>query len=397
MGEKDETAETDPVADEAADETAVAPVEEAPDTGELVEDEAGQAVEELAADREEGLEAEGAGAADVTPEPVDPAPAADTARVSAGGEPQLPEPETDAGAVDPVPEAEPMRASAEAPAPADEVAVHEEAGSPAAHEQPADEQPMPAAGVEETAVEPASDATPAADEDMAARIVEVEAEPLQDVAEGGAIAAAFLRPENPDADGPGADTTIQYAKRVSRADRQDWGWWVDGDHLVESDGRGATRRTHLGDILEVQTAAAPAKFRSWRHQTILGLRDSRRIEIDNAHYVGVANYEERSESYAPFVRQLVDAIVRRAPYAKARRGASYLGYVAMLAFVFVLIALMAVLLFVLPIEGVPGIVFIKAGLIALMAPPLLAWVVKSRPSGMPLSQLPPGALPQAKP
>lgn len=189
---------------------------------------------------------------------------------------------------------------------------------------------------------------------------------------------------------------IQYAKRVSRKDRQDRGWWVEGDYLIESDGGGGLRRTHLGDILEVQVAPAPAKFRPWRHQTVLGLRNSRRIAIDNAHYVGTANYEDRSREYAPFVRRLIDRIVEAAPYAKARRGASYIGYVAMLAFVMLLITMVAVLLFMLPIDGVPGIVFIKLALVGLMAPPLFLWVAKSRPTGMPLAELPAGALPRAK-
>ncbi len=194
-----------------------------------------------------------------------------------------------------------------------------------------------------------------------------------------------------------APGVIQYAKRNTRLDKQDCGWWVDGDYLYETDGRGREWRTHLGDVLEVQTAPAPAKFRPWRHQTVLGLRNSRRIAIDNAHYLGTANYEERSAAYAPFVRQLIEVITEKAPYAKARRGASYLGYVAMLAFVAVLIGLVATLVFLLPIEGVPGIVWIKAGLVALMAPPLFAWVVKSRPTGMRLADLPPGALPRARP
>ncbi len=195
-------------------------------------------------------------------------------------------------------------------------------------------------------------------------------------------------------DGP--PTAIQYAKRNTRFDRQDCGWWVDGDYLYESDGRGREWRTHLGDVLEVQTAPAPARFRPWRHQTVLGLRNSRRIEIDNAHYVGTANYEDRSELYAPFVRELIHVVAAKAPYAKARRGASYLGYITMLAFVVVLIGLVGVLLFLLPIDGVPGVVWIKAGLVALMAPPLFAWVLKSRPSGMSLSELPPGAFPEIK-
>lgn len=212
----------------------------------------------------------------------------------------------------------------------------------------------------------------------------------------GQAAAAIARPrarrEPPSEEG----MPIQYAKRVTRTDRQEWGWWVDGDYFVESDGRGVMRRTHIGDILEVQTAPAPAKFRPWRHQTLLGLRNSRKIAIDNAHFVGVANYEDRSKTYAPFVRRLIATIAKKAPYAKARRGASYLGYVAMIGFVVVLIALVAVLLFLLPIEGVPGVPFIKVGLLALMTPPLVVWVAKSRPSGIPLSKLPPGALPRAK-
>ena len=194
-----------------------------------------------------------------------------------------------------------------------------------------------------------------------------------------------------------APSPVQYAKRETRFDKQDRGWWVDGDYLFETDGRGREWRTHLGDVLEVQTSPAPARFRPWRHQTVLGLRNSRRIVIDNAHYVGAANYEDRSASYAPFVRDLIEVIAEKTPYAKARQGASYLGYVAMLAFVVVLIGLVATLLFLLPIEGVQGIVWIKAGLVALMAPPLLAWVMKSRPTGMRLADLPPGALPRAKP
>ena len=63
---------------------------------------------------------------------------------------------------------------------------------------------------------------------------------------------------------------------------------------------------------------------------------------------------------------------------------------------FLVAGLVAVLLFMLPIDGVPGIAFIKLGLVALMAPPLFLWVAKSRPTGMPLADLPAGALPRAR-
>lgn len=225
--------------------------------------------------------------------------------------------------------------------------------------------------------------------------------PGAEVEEGEvALAGASLQVVAPDPSpqpNEPADKPVQYAKRSARGDKQDCGWWIDGDYLIDSDGKGVERRTHVGDILEVQTAPAPARFRPWRHQTVLGLRSGRRIEIDNASYVGVANYEDKSAEYAPFVRDLIGVVAAKTPYAKARRGASYLGYVAMLVFVLVLIALVGVLLFLLPIEGVPGINWIKIGLVALMAPPLLAWVLKSRPTGMRLSELPPGALPRAGP
>ena len=190
--------------------------------------------------------------------------------------------------------------------------------------------------------------------------------------------------------------TLAYAKRRNRFDEQDCGWWIDGEFLIASDGKGVERRVRLSDVLEVQTAPAPARFRPWRHQTVLGLRDSSRIVIDNAHYVGTANFEDRTAEYAPFIRELVDHVIERAPYAKARRGASYLGYVAMLVFVGVVLVLLGALIFLLPIEGVPGVVFIKAALLLLAAPPLFAWVLKSRPVGIRLEDLPAGALPRAQ-
>lgn len=184
-----------------------------------------------------------------------------------------------------------------------------------------------------------------------------------------------------------------YTQRRTLFEKADWEWEALPGGLRVCDHQGSENMIPWREIRAVRVAYAPTRFKTWRHLLELTLADRSRLTIDNVHFRGVGNFENRSETYIPFVLAVVEQLKVENPQVPVRAGAATLGYWGAATFVTLVFAILAMLLLIMPIAGL--LVWVKLGIIAFFLPALAAWFVKARPRAVSLHTIPADSLPRA--
>jgi hypothetical protein len=170
---------------------------------------------------------------------------------------------------------------------------------------------------------------------------------------------------------------IAYAKRENVFETGERRWSVEDEGLRQSFPQGGDAGVRWDRVREVRLTYAPTRFKTWRHKlTLRGPKGD--WVIDNVHYVGVGNFEDRSDTFGPLVLACVERVAAAAPGATARLGSAPLAYWAQLLFVAAAFSLLAFVVIALP-TAFSGMIWLKLLLIVAMLPVLATFVVKSRP------------------
>lgn len=188
---------------------------------------------------------------------------------------------------------------------------------------------------------------------------------------------------------------VIYRRRRSAISRGEREWRVEDDALVTRGDSGAERRRAWKEIVSVRLYYEPARFRPWRHVFELQPRHGRKIRIDNAHCLDRRRFEDRSESYTPFVRAALARVAAESPNARALIGETPKRYFLLLvaalagfgALAFVLIAVRT------PLDALAHAALVKFAIILLMLPVFWRWVIGAMPRGVALDAIPERALP----
>lgn len=188
---------------------------------------------------------------------------------------------------------------------------------------------------------------------------------------------------------------VTYRRRRSAIARTEREWRVEEQALVSVGARGARQRTDWRDIVSVRLCMAPTRFKPWRYIFEMQLKNGRKLAIDNAHYAGAGDFEDRSESYSAFVRAALARIAAKNPKARALIGETpkryfFLLLTALIGFGAVAFALIA---FPTPFDGLAYASAIKLAILLLMLPIFGRWVLGAMPRGVALDDIPARALP----
>lgn len=188
---------------------------------------------------------------------------------------------------------------------------------------------------------------------------------------------------------------VTYRRRANAMSRSEREWRVEGDALVTRGSSGREKRYRWTDIVSVRLIHEPARARAWRYAFELQPKHARRICIDNAHYLGEGSFEERSDTYTPFVRAAVACWAATHPTGRVLIGETPKRYFfLMLASLLGLGAVAYVLAAVrTPLDALPFAIAVKLGLILLMLPIFWRLVLKAIPRGVAPDQIPARALP----
>ena len=188
---------------------------------------------------------------------------------------------------------------------------------------------------------------------------------------------------------------VKYSRRAGRVSGGEREWRVENDALVTRGVSGHERRYRWKDIVSVRLCEEPARGRSWRYVFELQPKHQRRIEIDNAHFVAAGEYENRSETYTPFVRAALAQLAAVNPKARALMGDTPKRYFFLLLASLIGLAVLAIVLTTVrtPLDALPFANLVKFAIILLMLPVFWRWVLRAMPRGVQLNAVPDEALP----
>ena len=108
-------------------------------------------------------------------------------------------------------------------------------------------------------------------------------------------------------------TDLAHTVRNSLVDRE-WTFRLDTDALV-IDGKAKQVRVPYDDIRKVQLIAY-ANTGGEQYQCALSTGSHGRIKIRSHSYVSLGNFEDRSETYVPFLRELMKRVAAGSPEAE---------------------------------------------------------------------------------
>jgi hypothetical protein len=179
---------------------------------------------------------------------------------------------------------------------------------------------------------------------------------------------------------------------VSRSERE---WRVEEDALVTRGGTGRERRYRWRDVVSVRLCHEPSRHKPWRYVFELQPKHERKVVIDNSHYLGPGAFDDRSESYTPFVRAAVARWAAEHPKGRVLIGETPKRYFFLLLSALLGLCILAYVLVAVPtpLDSIPYSSLIKFGIILLMLPVFWRWVLKSMPRGVAPDEIPERALP----
>lgn len=192
---------------------------------------------------------------------------------------------------------------------------------------------------------------------------------------------------------------VTYRRRRGPMSRSEREWRVEDDALVTRGIAGREKRYRWRDFAGIRVFAHPAPGRPWRYVFELQPKHARKIVIDNAHFLGPNDYENRSAQYTPFVRAASARLAAENPRLRVLVGETGKRYfflligalIALGALAFVLVAVRT------PLDALPFSGLIKFGLILAMLPVFWRWVIGAIPKGVPPDAIPDRALPPMEP
>jgi hypothetical protein len=172
--------------------------------------------------------------------------------------------------------------------------------------------------------------------------------------------------------------------------------WRTEDGMLTCERQGQTMRFPLAEATDVRLVFDPTRLSYNRFRCNVRFRDGREAVLINQSYSGFADFEDRSVSYVPFVRELIARITQATSACRFHAGKPTLGYVASLAFLFAMFLLLAIVLWVTETVSLSGLVTVKLIIIAAMLPTLYLYVRKNRPRPFEPAAIPGDLLPTAE-
>src|SRR6185312_1845696 len=172
---------------------------------------------------------------------------------------------------------------------------------------------------------------------------------------------------------------VIYRKRENLFEKGEREWRVEDDALVCRLPDGAERRIPWTGVTALQLRFYPTRSKPWLHQVTLETHGGR-IAIDNGHFSSIADFDDRTATYAPFLRAMLTEIKAKAPSARVHFGSPPGSFWLQLAFVSLALIMLAAVLLLLPLPApFPLVVVAKFGVIIYGLAMMPRWIAKNLP------------------
>lgn len=188
---------------------------------------------------------------------------------------------------------------------------------------------------------------------------------------------------------------LTYRRRHNAFSRGEREWRVDDEGLSSVGASGHVRRWAWKDFVSVRLCHEPTRLKPWRYTFEAQFRSGEKLLLDNGHYSGPAQFEERSSDYASFIRGLLARLHQANPKLRALTGETQKRYFFLMLAALLGLGGLAYVLVALPtpLDGLPFSGAVKLGLILAMLPVFWGLVARAMPRGVALDAIPDYALP----
>jgi hypothetical protein len=113
---------------------------------------------------------------------------------------------------------------------------------------------------------------------------------------------------------------VIHKKRQSLLESHERLWRVTDRALDIIDADVRPVRIDFRDIKSLCFAYAPTQLKLWRYVAEITLRNGRNLSIDNGHFHGIGDFEERSDSFRHMLEALFAALKQHNPEARLITG-----------------------------------------------------------------------------
>ncbi len=169
-------------------------------------------------------------------------------------------------------------------------------------------------------------------------------------------------------------------------------WSLRGDMLAAAVEGSREWSIPLSSITCIRLVFAPTRVQRNRWRCLLYTTAGKVATIQNEHYKGIMNFEDRSLSY----RGLVTALVRRTaavnPACRFASGNPPAGYWSNVIFLTGMLALLVWLLWIMS-GSIGGLVVIKLLILLFYIPTAALWIIRNRPGRFTPDAIPESLLP----
>jgi hypothetical protein len=148
----------------------------------------------------------------------------------------------------------------------------------------------------------------------------------------------------------------------------------------------------FSEIVSIRLSFTPTRFDFARYRCVVKRFNGWQETIVSTSYAGIGSFEDRSTSYAGFVRRLVEEASRANPAIRFEAGESSLKYWGSIALMIGAFALLAVVILSIGFNST-WFIIVKLAVIAFLLPICLRWIAKNRPHAFQPGVIPPQVLP----
>lgn len=184
---------------------------------------------------------------------------------------------------------------------------------------------------------------------------------------------------------------MEHVVRVSALEKE-CTWKLHGDTLWIAPVGQPDIPISLAGVVTLRLSYDPSRFQTNRFRCHLYNANGKCGMIQNDSYKGIAEFEDRSESYVTLVRALIPRIASLNPRCVFKAGTSNLNWWAHAIFltgVFSLLFLVMIALY----SAIGPLVIIKLIIIAFFVPVAIRWFIRNKPKPFDPQRIPEKILP----
>lgn len=173
--------------------------------------------------------------------------------------------------------------------------------------------------------------------------------------------------------------TVTFRRRESAFEDGERELIADADGLTERRPGRYGRQLAWEKVASVRVTPAGTRLKPWRWTASIRFAGGDEVAFDNGHFAGIGAFEDRSEAFSAFIREVVARVRTVRPAARFSLGDQPGKYVLQLLIGFFGLAVAAVAIFLLPLGAWPPVLIAKLVLLLLLIWPTLSWIGRARP------------------